>query len=190
MATKIFDVAQMACEDVQAWVGSCKFGTGSDVAFVEANVDDGAFVTLGGLCADTTYAGAKDWNVYHAFAPSAATLTAEDVVVIDISGVKEIAGYKIGVGQVDLVGAAGYPVRFRRIKKGDKIWLGQGNFVSAPTVGQYANLTANSVLLTPAASTTASQLNIKILAAKPLTIGALVNKVNSAYENIYLCEIM
>lgn len=190
MATKVFDVASMVCEDVQAYVRSCKFGTGTDNAFVPATVADGAFVVLGGLADDTTYSGKKDWNVKYAYAPASAALTADEVVVIDIDAVSNgvIAGnnYKIGTKLVDLQVEAGYPVRYRVIKKGDMFWLGSGNFASAPTVGQYANLTASSVLLTPAASTTPAQLNIAIRAAVPMTIGTTV----AAGDYKYLVEVL
>lgn len=195
MATKVFAKALMASEDVQAYVGSCKFGTGTDASFTAAQVTDGAFVTLGGLALDETYSATSlDWNVYHAYAPTSAALTREDVVVVDISGVSEgvIAGnnYKIGNKQVDLVGKPGYAVRFRRLQKGDKFWLGQGCFTSAPTVGKFANLTANAVTLTPAASATDAQLNIKVLASKALTVGITVNTVSTAFEQLYLCEVL
>lgn len=195
MATKVFDVGSMVCEDIQAYVRSCKFGTGTDNAFVPATVSDGAFVVLGGLADDTTYTGSaytgmKDWNVKYAYAPASAALTADDVVVIDIDSVSNgvIAGnnYKIGNKLVDLQVEAGYPVRYRVIKKGDMFWLGSGNFASAPTVGQYANLTASSVLLTPAASTTPSQLNLAIRAAVPMTIGTTV----AAGDYKYLVEVL
>lgn len=195
MATKVFAKALMASEDVQAYVGSCKFGTGTDSNFTAGQITDGAFVTLGGLALDETYSTTSlDWNVYHAFAPTAATLTEDEVVVVDIAGVSEgvIAGnnYKIGVKQVDLIGKPGYAVRFRRLKKGDKFWLGQGCFATAPTVGQYAGLTANDVVLTPAASKTDGQFNIKIQAAKALTVGMTVNTIATAYEQLYLCEVL
>ena len=70
MATKIFDVAEMVCEDVQAYVKSAKFCTGNDDAPVYAQCDDGAFVTLGKLCADSTYAGMSDYNCKYAYAPT------------------------------------------------------------------------------------------------------------------------
>ena len=57
MATKIFDVAEMVCEDVQAYVKSAKLCTGTDDNATYAQCDDGAFVTLGGLCDDATYEG-------------------------------------------------------------------------------------------------------------------------------------
>lgn len=194
MMTKIFDVASMACESVESWVKSAKFGTGSDAAFVPANVTDGAFVTLGGLSDDTTYTGEKDWNVHNAYAPATAALNAEDVYVIDISGVQEgiIGGnvYKIGAKLVNLEVAAGYAVRARALHKGDKFWLGEGNFASAPTVGAYANLTAGDVVLTPAAATTAGQLNIAIRASKPMTIGSLVDYSAGNFEQEYLVEVL
>ena len=116
MATKVFDVASMACEDVQAWVRTCKYGTGSDNAFVPAEITDGAFVTLGGLADDDTYTGYKAWNTKYAYAPTTDALTADDVVVIDIDAVSNgvIAGnnYKIGVKLVDLMCEAGFPVRY------------------------------------------------------------------------------
>ena len=57
MATKIFDVAKMVSEDVLAYDRSAKFCTGNDDAPVYAQCDDGAFVTLGKMCADATYDG-------------------------------------------------------------------------------------------------------------------------------------
>lgn len=193
MATKIFEVAEMACEDVQAWVKTCKFGTGTDAAFVPAVVDDGAFVVLGALADDTTYIGKKDWNVKHAFAPATDALTADEVVVIDIDNVSNgvIAGnnYKIGNKLVDLKMDAGYPVRYRKLCKGDMFWLGAGCFETAPTVGKYANLTANKVTLTPADTATDDQLNLIIRDSKPMTIGTHV-PYDTTYEQLYLVEVM
>lgn len=190
MATKIFDVAEMACEDVQAWVKSCKFGTLSDSAFTPGEVDDGAFVTLKGLADDTTYAGMKDWNVKMATAPAAVT---DKVVVIDLDSVSEgvIAGntYKIGSKLVDLKASAGFPVRYRVPQAGDMFWLGAGNFTSLPTIGQYAVLTANDTRLTPASASTAN-FCVAIRASKPMTIGNTVAYANSAFEQEYLVEVL
>ena len=191
---KVFDMGSMACQDVQAWVGTCKFGTGSDDAFVPAEVTDGAFVTLGGLADDDVYQGMKDWNTYYAYAPDAATYTSEDVVVIDLAEVMGgvIGGndYKLGVKTVDLVGEAGYPMRFRRLKKGDKFWLGAGCFTSVPTVGEYAGLTANAVELTPADEAPEEGLGLVIRDSKPLTQGNRVPYADGAYTQAYLVEVL
>ena len=156
MATKIFDVAEMVCEDVQAYVKSAKFCTGNDEAPVYAQCDDGAFVTLGKLCADSTYAGMVDYNCKYAYAPTSDAVALDDLWVVDIAevGAGVIAGntYRIGDKLVDLKVEAGYPSRVRKLKKGDMFWIGAGCFESAPTVGQFATLTANKVTLTPNAS--------------------------------------
>lgn len=197
MDTKIFEVGIMACEDVQAWVGQCKFGTGSDDEFVPAVVDDGSFVVLGELCDDDVYTDLKDWNVYHAFAPVSASYNRDEIVVVDISSVSNGVicrnNYKIGNKLVDLQGEAGYAMRYRKMQKGDKFWLGAGCFESVPTVGEYAGLTANKTTLTPNASVPAA-FGVKIRASKPMTIGVTVATSGSGdslvYEQEYLCEVL
>lgn len=194
MATKIFDVAEMVCEDVQAYVKSAKFCTGSDAAPVYAQCDDGAFVTLGKLCADSTYSGMVDYNCKYAYAPTTDEVALDDLWVIDIAevGAGVIAGntYRIGDKLVDLKVEAGYPVRARKVKKDDTFWLGAGCFETTPTVGQYANLTANKVTLTAAATTTADKVNFAIRASKPMTIGTTVAYNAAAYEQEYLVEVL
>jgi hypothetical protein len=188
---KVFGMGIMACEDVQAWVGTCKFGTGSDDAFVAAQVADGAFVKLGGLADDEVYSGEKDWNTYLAYAPEAVT---DDVVVIDLAEVMGgvIGGnyYKLGVKTVDLVAEAGYPVRYRKPMKGDKFWLGAGCFASVPSVGGYAGLTAGDVILTPADEKAEEGFCVAIRASKPLTQGNLVAYADGAYAQAYLVEVL
>ena len=193
MATKIFDVAKMVSEDVLAYDRSAKFCTGNDDAPVYAQCDDGAFVTLGGLCDDATYDGMKDYNCKKAFAPTAANLTVDKVWVIDLADVSEgiIAGntYRIGAKLVEMKGEAGSAVRVRKVCKFDRFWLGAGCFESLPTVGQFATLTANKVTLTPNASEQDSKVNFAIRASKPMTIGTLVPGA-PAYEQEYLVEVL
>ena len=194
MATKIFDVAEMVCEDVQAYVKSAKFCTGNDEAPVYAQCDDGAFVTLGKLCADSTYAGMSDYNCKYAYAPTSDEVALDDLWVVDIAevGAGVIAGntYRIGDKLVDLKVEAGYPSRVRKLKKGDMFWLGAGCFgAQAPTVGKYANLTASAVTLTAAETITPSKVNFAIRASKPMTIGTTV-AYNTAYEQEYLVEVL
>lgn len=195
MATKIFDVAEMVCEDVQAYVKSAKFCTGNDDAPVYAQCDDGAFVTLGKLCADSTYAGMVDYNCKYAYAPTSDEVALDDLWVVDIAevGAGVIAGntYRIGNKLVDLKVEAGYPSRVRKLKKGDMFWLGAGCFgAQAPTVGKYANLTASAVTLTAAETTTSGKVNFAIRASKPMTLGTTVAYNASAYEQEYLVEVL
>lgn len=194
MATKIFDVAEMVCEDVQAYVKSAKFCTGSDAAPAYAQCDDGAFVTLGGLCDDATYEGMKDYNCKKAFAPTTDDVALDDLWVTDIAevGAGVIAGnaYRIGVKLVDLKIEAGYPVRIRKVKKGDMFWLGAGCFESLPTVDQFATLTATKVTLTPQATAQDGKVNFAIRASKPMTIGTTVAYNAPNYEQEYLVEVL
>lgn len=195
MATKIFDVAEMVCEDVQAYVKSAKFCTGSDAAPEYAQCDDGAFVTLGKLCADSTYDGMVDYNCKYAYAPTTDEVALDELWVTDIAevGAGVIAGntYRIGVKLVDLKIEAGYPVRVRKLKKGDMFWLGAGCFgAQLPTVGQYANLTANDVKLTAAATTSEGKVNFAIRASKPMTIGTSVAYNQPNFEQEYLVEVL
>lgn len=193
MATKIFDVAEMVCEDVQAYVKSAKFCTGNDDAPVYAQCDDGAFVTLGKLCADSTYAGMVDYNCKYAYAPTSDAVALDDLWVVDIAevGAGVIAGntYRIGDKLVDLKVEAGYSSRVRKLKKGDMFWIGAGCFEATPTVDQFATLTENKVTLTPNASKQDSKVNFAIRASKPMTIGTTVPGAPT-YEQEYLVEVL
>lgn len=190
---QVFDMGIMACENVQAWVGTCKFGTGNDGSFEPAEATDGAFVILGGLADDDVYAGEKDWNTYHAYAPDATTYGAEDIAIIDLPEVQGgvIGGnyYKLGVKTVDLKAEAGLTIRYRKPKKGDKFWLGAGCFASTPVIGEYAALTANNTILTPTA-TKPTNFGVVIRASKPLTQGNRVDYVNGAYVQAYFVEVL
>lgn len=189
----VFDMGIMACEDVQAWVGTCKFGTDNGGSFEPAEVTDGAFVTLGDLAKDEVYAGEKDWNTYYAYAPDAITYGAEDIAIIDLAEVMGgvIGGnyYKLGVKTVDLKAEAGLPVRYRKPKKGDKFWLGAGCFATVPTIGKYAALTANKTILTPSDDKPAN-FGVVIRASKPLTQGNRVDYKDGAYVQAYLVEVL
>lgn len=188
----VFDMGIMACEDVQAWVGSCKFGKDNG-GFEAAEVADGAFVVLGDLAKDEVYAGEKDWNTYYAYAPDATTYNADDIAVIDLAEVMGgvIGGnyYKLGAKTVDLKAEAGLPVRYRKLHKGDKFWLGAGCFASIPTVGKYAGLTANDTILT-ASETKPANFGVVIRASKPLTQGNKVGYKDGAFVQAYLVEVL
>ena len=195
--SKVFAKALMASEDVQSYVGTCKFYDGTSAAIgALANVDDGAFVSIDGLVLDGVYGAASyDYNVHAAYAPEAGHLTREDICVVDIAGIDEWTKgnntIKFGNKLVDLAVAAGGNVRFRRLMKGDMFWIGAGNFSATPTVGQYATVAATSTLLTPNAAVTENQFNVKICASKALTVGQTVTSTGAnAYEQIYLVEVL
>lgn len=195
MATKVFAKALMASEDIQSFVGTCKFGTIVNTAFVGAAIYDGAFVNIGGLALDGVYGTTTlDWNVHMATAPATGSLTREDICVIDIADISEVSiygnAYKgIDTRLVNLTRPAGEAVRFRRMAKGDKFWLGAGNFTAAPTIGQFGNVTNGSTYLTAGDSATASQFAVKVLDSKPITIGNTAIADSSAFEQLYLCEV-
>lgn len=192
MATKVFSKALMASEDVQSYVGSCKMYD-DDTAIAVA---DGAFVNIGGLALDGVYgATSLDYNVHMATAPDAEKLTREDICVVDVADIETwVKGpdvIKFGNRLVNLEAPADEAVRFRRLMKGDKFWLGAANFTATPTIGQYATVSAGSVLLTPNASVTASQLNVSILTSKVLTVGQTVTSTGAnTWEQIYLVEVL
>ena len=150
-------------------------------------------MTLGKLCADSTYAGMVDYNCKYAYAPTSDEVALDDLWVVDIAevGAGVIAGntYRIGDKLVDLKVEAGYPSRVRKLKKGDMFWLGAGCFETTPTVGKFANLTATKVTLTAAETSTPAKVNFAIRASKPMTIGTTV-AYNTAYEQEYLVEVL
>ena len=161
----------------------------------EVNAYEGAFLTLGNLAADDTYSYKDsngvvqntlvEYDTYYATAPAAAT---DSVVVLDpavIETLTDAAGnaYRMGVKLYNKQLPAGWAGRARRLELGDKFWLGDSNFVSAPTVGQFATLTANDTRLTPAPAAGAD-FAIKVQLSKPLTAGM------KAVGTSYLCEVV
>lgn len=195
MATKVFSKALMASEDVQSYVGSGRYYASA----TEAQIYDGAFVNVGTIVNDPVYSTAtvtyKDYNVHEMTAPATGKLTREDICVVDLAGINEatVQGnvMKIGDKLVDLTLAAGYNARFRRLMKGDKFWLGEGCFASAPTMGQYCTVANGLTTLTASsASVTADQFNVQVIASKALTVGQTVNYKNPGYEQLYLVEVL
>lgn len=137
-------------------------------------VKDGSLVVLGDLVADTTYAATGDYqyNAYEATAPAAVT---DEVCIVDYAGISggDIRDnyYKIGVKLYGLEAPAGEIVRVRRLHLHDKFWLGEDNFESAPTVGEYAELKAGSFKHDPKSTLTGGQYAVKILKSEDLTTG-------------------
>ena len=156
---------------------------------------EGSFVTLGNPIADGTYSyvdanGATqnatvEYDAYTATAPAAAT---DEIAVLDpevIESLSDDAGniYRYGVKLYNKKLPAGWFGRARRLALHDKFWLGDSNFVSAPTVGQFGTATLGDFRLT-AATAAGANFAVKILASKDLTAG--MGKVGTSY----LCEVV
>lgn len=148
---------------------------------------DGSLVVLGDLVADTTYIASGDYqyDVYELSLPAAAT---DEVAIVDYAGISEgpIAGnvYKMGNKLYDLEVPAGELTRVRRLALHDKFWLGEDNFESTPTVGEFAEAKASSGKHDPKSSLTGGQYGIKVLLEKDLTAGM------KSVGKIYLCEVV
>lgn len=174
----VFRSGRMYSEQIYAALASAVFSE---------DVKDGSICKLGDLVADTTYAttGDYEYDVYEAAAPTAVT---DEVCIVDYAGISEgqINGvsYKIGNKLFDLTVPEGTYTRVRRLHLHDKFWLGEDNFYSEPTVGEYAELKANSYKHDPKTTLTGSQYGIKILLKKGLTTG----NISNGY--IYLCEVV
>ena len=179
----LFSKGIMASETVRPLLVGALFQANN----ANAPVIDGGFITLGDLVKDTTYAanGDVEYNVYLATAPTAANAA---VAIVDYAGISEgaIAGnvYKMGNKLFNLTVPAGTVTRARIPQVHDKFWLGEDNFANAPTAGQYAELTANDVVLTPNASAPADGFGVKVQLEKGLTTGQKGN------GKIYLCEVI
>lgn len=158
---------------------------------VVAAVDlpDGALVVCGDLAPNTVYDPAGlagvEYDTYVAAAPAAAT---DEVVIVDYAGISEgdIAGnvYKMGNKLYNLTVPAGTIARARRLALHDKYWIGEDNFDTTPTVGQYATAEAAKFTHKAAASLPASGFAVKILVEKDLTTGMRSN------GSIYLVEVV
>ena len=170
-------------------------------ALVQANVSnvmtaveapEGAFIAVGEPIIDTTYsvnnyaAGITlEYDAYYAAAPAAVT---DEVAVLDPEIIQSMVGptgqvYRFGDILFDKHLPAGQLGRFRRLGLHDQFWLGDSNFVSAPTVGEFGILTAGDFRLTPSATATAN-FTIKVKTSKDLTAG--MGQVGTSY----LCEVV
>lgn len=195
---KMFNKINMRSEDLHAML--------KDGYFVDANgfaaVEDGALVSICDPMTHELYDGTfgqpytipttpipadsiKDLNArtikaYDASEPIYGFVDYVGVNTADVMGVQYRVGDKVaGIGV-----PAGEHTRVRMVELGDEFYLGDENFASAPTVGQFAAPTANNTKLTPAATKAAAGLCIKIDDTKPLIMGQVNNGV------LYRCRVV
>lgn len=160
---------------------------------VDAICTDGAFVIASGLASAAVYsayvAGMKDFSKLVVSAPVTAQVTASNVGVYVVDIVKVSDGtingnvYREGAKTIGLSANAGEAIAMRKLVTDDVFILGADNFASAPTVGQYAILTASSVDLTPASSIPATGFTIKVEQSLTLSEGT------RATTPSYLCRV-
>lgn len=157
MTMKFFQKVNMTSETVNSYNRTGLYVvSGSTTA-----IDSGAFIVTGSLAPNSVYnaflSGSEivDINTFYIAAPVA--LTSKPVYVVDVVKVTDgtINGnvYREGAKTLALQANAGEKVAIRFLDYNDQFILGDGNFVSAPTVGQYATLTAGSLVLTGSAGT-------------------------------------
>lgn len=180
--------ALMASESVQSYLVSVKYQEDGEYA----EIHDGALVVRGDLDTSSVYnvsgvTDMKDDNVYVATAPTAAT---DEVLIVDLAEVSQgvIAGntYKIGIKLVGLVCEAGYPARTRIPMKHDRFWLSGDCFDSAPTVGQFAGVSAGKTTHAPLATALTEGYCVKIEDSRAFTVGNRVAVYpNTAKDNVY-----
>lgn len=127
---KLFEKILMASEDVKSYLvsGVC----------ADKELADGSLVKIGDLVDHEVYKNIKDMNT-RAIEPYAGE---GRVGIVDYVGVSEAetmgVKYRIGDKTAGMPVPAGAHTRVRCPKLGDEFFLGDGNFESAPTVGQYA----------------------------------------------------
>jgi len=186
---RLFQKVFMASEFNKAWVRTGEF----QISGTDAPVYGGAFVLATSLANSSVYStyttGTKDLSKMIVSAPVTATVLQANagVYVTDVVKVSDgtINGnvYREGAKTLILQANAGEPVSLRRLEQDDCFILGADNFVTAPTVGQYAKLTAASVDLT--ASSTLPATGLALMIEQSLTI----SEGTSATTPAYLCRV-
>lgn len=141
------------------------------------DIPNGAVATMN-YTLETDYgygSSVQDPNVFVFKAVAAVT---DKAYVADLSMVPEATDpngniYRMGadVTNLTLKGTTKVPGRFREAFMEDTLELGDSNFASAPTVGQFAILTVGATTLTPNATKPASGFTVKILRKLQLNSG-------------------
>lgn len=153
---------------------------------VDAVVEDGALVSIGGLRDHDLYTGMKDLNARNAKAfdttmPIYGFVDYVGVSHADVMGVN----YRIGDKLAGVYPAAGEGTRVRMLAIGDEFYLGDENFSATPTVGEFAVPSAGSTKMAPAATAAVSGLCLAIEDTRDLIMG----QVNEG-SKLYRCRVI
>lgn len=159
---KFIEKILMASEDVKSYLvsGVCE----------DKELADGSLVEIGDLVDHEVYKGLKDMNTRE-IKPYAGE---GRIGIVDYVGVSkgEIMGvvYSEGIKTCGIPCPAGAHTRVRCPKLGDEFFLGEDNFESAPTAGQYAVAGSDGMWAAAAAPAT-DKFCVKIEFAKDKIIG-------------------
>ena len=154
------------------------------------DIPNGAFATMDyTLEVDYGYgATVQDPNVFVFTRPAAVTNKA---YVADLSMVPEASDaqgntYRLGADTTNLTlkGTSKIPARFRELAMDETLELGDSNFGSTPTVGQFAILTVGATTLAPNATKPASGFAVKVL--RKLQLNSGLQKAGDRY----LCVVV
>lgn len=150
-----------------------------------SSIIDGAIVVLKNLEENENVCEDYEYDTYELAVPLVST---EDIALVDYGGISEGSieknQYKLGNKLVGLTVPQNVLTRVRIPYLHDKFWLGEGNFSSKPTVGQYATVEVGSYLHKPTNLLPNKGYAVKIIAKEVLTVGM------SSSGTIYLCEVV
>ena len=181
MAKRLFWKNYMASEDVGSMLVHGRFYNDADE---QAEIFDGALVTIGDLEDHAFYAGVKDLNVRKIKFAEADT---DEVAIVDIverpHGDIMDVNYREGIKTAGMTAIAGLPVRVRILAKFDSFNIGAGNISGEPVVGEYLIPEAATGLWVPSATKVEGKTNVKVEAKNALTEGTIDTDVK------YLCTV-
>lgn len=175
MSTKFFQKKLMASEDVNSYNRSIIY----TVSSTPTEITNGGLVTL--VSPSSNIWGNNDLTTYNAAYPTADT---DPVYITDIVespyATYGTNNYRVVTDLTALKAPANTPVRARKPKIDDEYLVGDGNFASAPTVGQYAIPTAGALTYTPSATAITTKHCVKII--EQVSIGVGVSSSITAYR--------
>lgn len=156
----------------------------------DAEVEDGALVSLDAPRAHDLYDDMKDLNAWNVVAYD----TDKEIHgIVDYVGVDDAIGqglnaknnYRVSDMLAGIHPVAGENTRIRLLQVGDEFYLGNENFASAPTIGEFAKGVTGATTFTPASEIDKTVVCLKVLDERDLIVG----QVNEG-SKLYRCVVV